>query len=86
MGSFFGADQGSDPAPIHNDNLRNRNVELVLGRIPGSMNEPDLVAESLFDEPSVVAAGLESSWAKRRNLTLADLMGEPWVGPQSLML
>ena len=43
------------------------------------MNEPDLVAEPLFDEPHVIAAGSESLWAKRRNLTLADLMGEPWV-------
>jgi DNA-binding transcriptional LysR family regulator len=61
------------------DNLRNRNVELVLGRLPVTMNEPDLVAETLFDEPNVVAAGFESPWAKRRNLTLAALMGEPWV-------
>jgi DNA-binding transcriptional LysR family regulator len=60
-------------------NLRNRNVELVLGRLPATMSEPDLVAEPLFDEPNVVAAGSESPWAKRRNLTLADLMEEPWV-------
>ncbi|WP_245332575.1 LysR substrate-binding domain-containing protein [Bradyrhizobium erythrophlei] len=43
------------------------------------MNEPDLVAEPLFDEPNVVVAGSASHWAKRRNLTLADLIGEPWV-------
>jgi DNA-binding transcriptional LysR family regulator len=61
------------------DNLRQRNVELVLGRLPATMSEADLVAEPLFDEPNVVAAGSESRWAKRRNLTLADLIGEPWV-------
>jgi DNA-binding transcriptional LysR family regulator len=61
------------------DNLRQRNVELVLGRLPATMNEPDLIAETLFDEPNVVAAGPESRWAKRRSLKLADLMGEPWV-------
>ena len=61
------------------DNLRDRKVELVFGRLPATMSEPDLVAEPLFDEPTVVAAGSESRWAKRRNLTLADLMGEPWV-------
>jgi DNA-binding transcriptional LysR family regulator len=61
------------------DNLRNRNVELVLGRLPSIMTEPDLVAEPLFDEPNVVVAGSRSRWAKRRNLTLADLIGEPWV-------
>src|SRR5258705_1014116 len=37
------------------------------------------VAEPLFDEPNVVVAGSESPWAKRRSLTLADLIGEPWV-------
>src|SRR5882672_4642759 len=59
--------------------LRDRKVELVLGRLPATMTEPDLVAEPLFDEPNVVVAGSESPWAKRRNLTLADLIGEPWV-------
>ena len=63
------------------ENLRNRNAELVLGRLTTTMNEPDLVAEPLFDEPLVVAAGSESRWAKRRNLTLTDLIGEPWVLP-----
>jgi DNA-binding transcriptional LysR family regulator len=61
------------------DNLRDRRVELVLGRLPTTMTEPDLVAETLFDEPNVVAAGSASRWAKRRTLTLADLIGEPWV-------
>jgi DNA-binding transcriptional LysR family regulator len=61
------------------DNLRDRKVELVLGRLPATMTEPDLVAETLFDEPMLVAAGFESHWATRRNLTLADLVGEPWV-------
>jgi DNA-binding transcriptional LysR family regulator len=51
----------------------------VLGRLPATIGEPDLVAEPLFDEPNIIAAGTESRWAKRRNLTLADLMGEPWV-------
>jgi DNA-binding transcriptional LysR family regulator len=61
------------------DNLRDRKVELVFGRLPTTMTEPDLIAEPLFDEPNVVVAGAESRWAKRRNLTLADLIAEPWV-------
>jgi DNA-binding transcriptional LysR family regulator len=61
------------------DNLRDRKVELVFGRLPTTMTKPDLVAETLFDEPNVVVAGSESHWAKQRNLTLADLIGEPWV-------
>jgi DNA-binding transcriptional LysR family regulator len=61
------------------DNLRDRKVELVFGRLSTTTIEPDLVEEPLFDEPNVVVAGSESRWAKRRNLTLADLIGEPWV-------
>jgi DNA-binding transcriptional LysR family regulator len=61
------------------DNLRDRNVELVFGRLPTATIEPDLVAEPLFDEPHVVASGSESRWAKRRSLTLAELIDEPWV-------
>src|SRR5262249_46611877 len=61
------------------DNLRERKVEMVLGRLPATMNEPDLVAETLFDEPHVVVAGSESRWAKKRKLRLADLMEEPWA-------
>jgi DNA-binding transcriptional LysR family regulator len=68
-----------DIATQQYDNLRNRNVELVLGRLPTTMSESDLVAETLFNEPNVVAAGADSDWAKRRNLTLADLTEEPWV-------
>jgi DNA-binding transcriptional LysR family regulator len=61
------------------DNLRNRKAELVFGRLPAPMTEPDLVAEMLFDDPNVVIAGSRSRWAKRRNPKLADLVGEPWV-------
>jgi DNA-binding transcriptional LysR family regulator len=60
-------------------NLRHRKAELVFGRLPATMTEPDLVAEPLFDEPNVIVAGSDSRWARRRNLALADLVGEPWV-------
>jgi DNA-binding transcriptional LysR family regulator len=65
------------------DNLRNRNVELVLARLPPVMDEPDLVAETLFDEPLVVVAGTDSPWARRRNIAFADLIAEPWLLAQS---
>jgi DNA-binding transcriptional LysR family regulator len=68
-----------DIATQQYDNLRNRKAELRFGRLPTTMTEVDLVAEALFHERLVVVAGSESNWAKRRNLTLADLIGEPWV-------
>lgn len=61
------------------ENLRNRRAEIVFGRLPTTMTEPDLVAEPLFDEPNLVVAGFDSRWAKRRKLALADLITEPWV-------
>lgn len=60
-------------------NLRRRKAELVFGRLPPAMTDPDLVAEPLFDDPNVVVAGSDSRWARRRNLKLADLIGEPWI-------
>jgi DNA-binding transcriptional LysR family regulator len=65
------------------DSLRNRDVELVLGRLPTTMTEPDLIAETLFDEPMLVVAGADSRFAKRRHIALADLTEEPWALTQS---
>jgi DNA-binding transcriptional LysR family regulator len=61
------------------DNLRDRKVEMVFGRFPATMAEPDLIAEPLFDEPNIVVAGSESRWARKRTFNLAELMEEPWV-------
>jgi DNA-binding transcriptional LysR family regulator len=62
--------------------LRERKVDLVLGRMPGSFSEDDLDIESLFDDPKeAVVVGARSRWARRRKVSLADLVDEPWVLP-----
>jgi DNA-binding transcriptional LysR family regulator len=61
--------------------LRERNVELLIGRMPQTFVEDDLTAEILFDEPFVAVAGVCSRWARRRQLRLDDIIGEPWVLP-----
>ena len=61
------------------DNLRSRNVEMVMGRLPVTMTEPDLIAETLMDEPNIIAASIDSPWAKKRTVTLSELMNEQWV-------
>jgi DNA-binding transcriptional LysR family regulator len=53
--------------------------ELVLGRLPVTMDEADLVTETLFHEPNAVVAGDNSPWARWRKLKLQDLISEPWV-------
>jgi DNA-binding transcriptional LysR family regulator len=59
--------------------LRDRNVDLMLGRIGPAFAEEDLHAEILYHDPLVVVAGTASKWARRRTLELADLMDERWI-------
>jgi DNA-binding transcriptional LysR family regulator len=58
--------------------LRERNVDLMLGRVSGEPDD-DLAAEVLYRDRMFVAASAASPWARRRKLALADLAGEPWV-------
>jgi DNA-binding transcriptional LysR family regulator len=64
-------------APQYRD-LRERNVDLVLGPIVGPFTEDDLEVERLFEDKSVVVAGIRSRWTRCRKLQLADLANEHW--------
>jgi DNA-binding transcriptional LysR family regulator len=61
--------------------LRERNVDLMLVRIPRPLmnRDPDVDVEVLFEERFFVVAGGRSPWAARRNLTLAELINERWI-------
>jgi DNA-binding transcriptional LysR family regulator len=61
--------------------LRERRIDLLLGRIPTPFTEDDLDVEVVYDDHVVVVAGRDSRWANARRLKLADLRGEPWVLP-----
>jgi DNA-binding transcriptional LysR family regulator len=61
--------------------LRERNIELIVGRMPQPFVADDLAAEILFDEPFMAVAGVSTPWARRRKIALADLVGERWVLP-----
>src|SRR5262249_20625448 len=61
--------------------LHDRNCDFILGFLPlphstvgGSYN-----VEFLYDEELVVAAGIETRWARRRRIDLAELVDEPWT-------
>ncbi len=58
----------ANTALLQFEELRQRNVDLLLGRMPRPFLEDDLVAEILFDEPFVAVAGAHSRWARRRRL------------------
>jgi DNA-binding transcriptional LysR family regulator len=61
--------------------LRARNIDLLIGRISRDVLEDDLALETLFEEPFVAVAGSNSKWARRRRVELAELMSEPWILP-----
>jgi DNA-binding transcriptional LysR family regulator len=72
------------PAPVFKfPGLRNRTHDLVLARMPTPLPKDysvvDLNVEVLFDDPLVVAAGMQSRWARRRKVDLAELIDEPWI-------
>ena len=58
--------------------LRDRNVDFVLGPIIKPLGDDDLEAEPLFADHVVVAAGSRNPWVRRRKVRLADLIDEPW--------
>lgn len=61
--------------------LRQRNIDVLIGRIPQDVLADDLVFETLFEEPFLAVAGPSSKFARRRHVTLAELIDEPWVMP-----
>jgi DNA-binding transcriptional LysR family regulator len=61
--------------------LRDRKVEIIVGRMPTRMAEEDIECEPLFDEQLFIVAGVQNRWARRRKITLPDLANEPWCLP-----
>jgi DNA-binding transcriptional LysR family regulator len=63
--------------------LRERNIDLIIGRLVKAATDEDLETETLFDEPMHVVAGTRSRWGRRRSIRLAELVNEPWVLPRA---
>jgi DNA-binding transcriptional LysR family regulator len=61
--------------------LRDRNVELLIGRARTAALQDDLELESLFDDSLVAVAGRDSPWTRRERIELAELAGESWILP-----
>jgi len=66
---------------LHYRELRERSIDLLLGRIPTPFAEDDLETDIVYDDQVVVVAGRHSKWACSRRLKLADLASEPWILP-----
>jgi DNA-binding transcriptional LysR family regulator len=61
--------------------LRDRNIDLMIGRAPAPVADDDMASEVLFDDRLLVVAGSSNKWARRKTIKLAELLGEPWVLP-----
>src|SRR5215211_4756637 len=59
--------------------LRQRSLDLVVGRIASPFLEQDLHTEILYQEQLRVIAGTRSKWARRRKIALSELIDEVWV-------
>jgi DNA-binding transcriptional LysR family regulator len=59
--------------------LRERMVDLMLGRMSSPIVADDLQVETLFDESIVVVTSAQSRWAGRREINLEELKDEPWI-------
>jgi DNA-binding transcriptional LysR family regulator len=76
----------ADATTLEFRQLRERSVDLMVARIPTTFSDDDLNVEVLFDDPHLIVVGTKSRWTKRRKVTLADLAGEPWIIPASLIV
>jgi DNA-binding transcriptional LysR family regulator len=65
---------GLSTSPQQYRELRERNVDLILGRMLQPLDE-DLEAQTLFEERTFVVAGLQNRWARRRRFYRGRVQG-----------
>jgi len=59
--------------------LRDRRVDLLIGRIPQPFTEDDLESEVLYQDRLFIVSGRNSAWSRRRKIDLSQLLDEPWL-------
>ena len=59
--------------------LRERKVDLMLGRVSKAFADDEIAVDNLFNDRLLVVASRESRWARRRTIAPAELVNEPWV-------
>jgi len=69
----------TNPATLDLRELRERNIDLLIGRLGGAAEQDDLNTEILLEDPMVIVAGVQSRWVRLRNVELVDLMDQKWI-------
>jgi len=71
-------------ATLELPDLHARKLDVVLARLSRPQADDhfgdDLNVEILFDDETVIAAGANSRWARRRKINLAELANASWIG------
>src|ERR1041385_4472689 len=70
-----------EPPELQNRHLRNHDIDLMIGRLPGPTPPPDMAVQVLLHETGVVVAGMGNPWARRRKIHLSELIDERWCLP-----
>jgi DNA-binding transcriptional LysR family regulator len=68
----------ADSATLLNRDLPDRRIELALVPLVAPAIGDGLEATILFQDRLRLVVGAKSRWARRRKVTLADLIDEPW--------
>jgi DNA-binding transcriptional LysR family regulator len=71
----------AESAALLNHDLPARRIELAVTPMPVAALPDELDAKILFQDRMHVVAGEKSPWVRRRNITWADLVDEPWCVP-----
>jgi DNA-binding transcriptional LysR family regulator len=75
----------ADSATLLSRGLPERRIELAIVPLVGTSVSEELEATPLFHDRLRVVVGRRGRWGKRRQVTLADLVDEPWcVAPSSI--
>jgi DNA-binding transcriptional LysR family regulator len=69
----------SNTAAMDFADLRDRRVDVMLGRADLTVVSDDLQAELLLEERLLVVTGGQNAWADRPGMNFADLAARPWV-------
>jgi DNA-binding transcriptional LysR family regulator len=69
----------AQPATLEFRELRERKVDLLLGRISMPLMDDDVDVEVLFEDHLFVVAGARNRWTRRQKIELAELMNERWI-------
>jgi DNA-binding transcriptional LysR family regulator len=59
--------------------LRERSIDLMLGRVMGPVLDDELDSEILFEDRDYVVAGARNPWTSRRKVALAELAKDQWI-------